>query len=117
MIKQCFEDPSLIRSMNDVVITLIPKVDLVVNLKQWRPISLCNVFYKTITKILAWRLRPFTRVSVVSSLIAIVGIISFLLERLFIPCVLKEVVRVGLRLKLTWKKSMICLNGSLWLMH
>ena len=42
MIKQCFEDPSLIRSMNDVVITLIPKVDLVVNLKQWRPISLCN---------------------------------------------------------------------------
>ena len=58
MIKQCFEDPSLLRSMNDVVITLIPKVDLVVNLKQWRPISLCNVFYKTITKILAWRLRP-----------------------------------------------------------
>nr|KYP53449.1 hypothetical protein KK1_024586 [Cajanus cajan] len=38
-------------------ITLILKVENVVNLKQMMLISLCNVSYKVFTKILAYKLR------------------------------------------------------------
>nr|KYP71420.1 hypothetical protein KK1_010679 [Cajanus cajan] len=38
---------------------LIPKVDHPVSLKEFRPISLCNVAWKVISKVLVARLRPF----------------------------------------------------------
>lgn len=44
--------------VNETFITLIPKVDSVSNIRNFRPISLCNVTYKIITKILEQRLRP-----------------------------------------------------------
>nr|KYP73853.1 Transposon TX1 uncharacterized [Cajanus cajan] len=46
-----------ISKINNTLITLIPKVNNVVSLKQMRPISLCNVSYKVITKALATRLK------------------------------------------------------------
>nr|KYP67366.1 Retrovirus-related Pol polyprotein LINE-1 [Cajanus cajan] len=46
-------NPRKISEINGTLITLITKVDNVVSLKQMRPISLCNVSYKVITKILA----------------------------------------------------------------
>lgn len=48
-------DPALL----DTLIVLIPKVDIPVRMKEFRPISLCNVAYKIITKVLVNRLRPF----------------------------------------------------------
>lgn len=39
------------------MITLIPKLENVVVLSHFRPISLCNLSYKALTKVLAQRLR------------------------------------------------------------
>lgn len=45
------------KSLNDTVVTLIPKVKNPVKLLEFRPISLCNVSYKIITKLLSNRLK------------------------------------------------------------
>lgn len=37
----------------------IPKVDNPINIWQFRPISLCNVGYKTITIVIVNRMKPF----------------------------------------------------------
>ena len=44
--------------MNKTLISLIPKVDNPQYINQFRPISLCTVSYKIVTKIIVERLRP-----------------------------------------------------------
>jgi hypothetical protein len=42
--------------LNYEIIVLVPKISEVVNIKQFRPICLLNMFYKFFTKVLASRL-------------------------------------------------------------
>lgn len=46
------------REANETLICLIPKVNFLKSLSQLRPISLCNVIIKIISKVLANRLQP-----------------------------------------------------------
>lgn len=48
-------DPNMISSINQTLITLIPKCDDPSEIAQFHPISLCNVTYKTLTKTIANR--------------------------------------------------------------
>lgn len=57
-IKSFFHSSYLLRSINQTLITLIPKVNNPGKPIQFCPISLCNVMYKLIAKIMANRLRP-----------------------------------------------------------
>jgi len=41
------------RLLNETLVVLIPKCDLPSSLKELRPISLCNVMYKILSKALA----------------------------------------------------------------
>ncbi|XP_028055196.1 uncharacterized protein LOC114259389 [Camellia sinensis] len=47
-----------IKVINETLIVLIPKIDNPENIRQFRPISLCNVSYKIITKLIVGRIRP-----------------------------------------------------------
>lgn len=64
LVFEIFRNPGKIREINETLITLILKVDPVVNIQNFRPISLCNISYKVITKILAQRLRSLMGVLV-----------------------------------------------------
>nr|KYP40468.1 Transposon TX1 uncharacterized [Cajanus cajan] len=46
-------------SLLETQMVLIPKVNHPVSLKEFRPISLCNVAWKVISKVIVARLRPF----------------------------------------------------------
>ncbi|KAL4367947.1 hypothetical protein GQ457_05G005630 [Hibiscus cannabinus] len=55
-VKQFFTTSSLLPGFNATAVTLVLKVPNASKAKEFRPISCCSVFYKTITKILVTRL-------------------------------------------------------------
>lgn len=57
-VKSCFANNVVPSDINKTFIALIPKNDNPDNMKLFRPISLCNVVYKAITKIIVARIRP-----------------------------------------------------------
>ncbi|KAL4313838.1 hypothetical protein AHAS_Ahas15G0025100 [Arachis hypogaea] len=57
-IKRIWENPEEIREINQTLITLIPKIDQPEFISQFRPIALCNVVYKCISKLLVERIKP-----------------------------------------------------------
>lgn len=57
-VKQFFATGFMPEGVNDTSIVLIPKIDNPMELKDFRPIGLCNVLYKVVSKCLVNRLRP-----------------------------------------------------------
>ena len=57
-IQNFFREGWLLPQVNHTFITLISKKPGACNFNQFRPISLCNFYYKVIAKILVNRLRP-----------------------------------------------------------
>ncbi|XP_019162021.1 PREDICTED: uncharacterized protein LOC109158590 [Ipomoea nil] len=57
MVEKAFETGKLQEHVNDTLLVLIPKVQMPETIKQFRPISLCNVSYKVITKTITNRLK------------------------------------------------------------
>jgi len=55
----CLNSGSLLNSINHTFITLIPKVKNPERVYEFRTISLYNVIYKIVSKVIANRLKPF----------------------------------------------------------
>ena len=58
-ISSFFHSGNLLKAINETCSTLIPKTDSPTSVSQFRPISLCNVIYRIIFKILVNRVKPF----------------------------------------------------------
>lgn len=56
-LKELWNNPGRIEDINATFLALIPKTDVVTMMKQFRPIGLCNVVYKIITKIITSKIR------------------------------------------------------------
>ena len=54
----CLNSGSILKSINHAFIALIPKINNPERVSDFRPISLCNVIYKIINKVIAHRLKP-----------------------------------------------------------
>jgi len=59
VVLEFFNRGQLLDAMNQTTIVLIPKIKHPQDLKNFRPISLCNVIYKLCSKVLANRLWVF----------------------------------------------------------
>ena len=60
----CLNSSSILKSINNTFITLIPKVNNSNRVSDFRPISLCNVIYKIVSKVIANRLKPMLNYSI-----------------------------------------------------
>src|ERR1044072_3518222 len=56
-VKDCSLCPQHVGKVNETLLVLIPKIEAPERITHYRPISLCNVIYKTVTKVLTNRLR------------------------------------------------------------
>ena len=58
-VNQVWVNSSLISFINNTLIVMIPKIDKPEFVSQFRPISLCNVTYKIIYKVIVNRIKPY----------------------------------------------------------
>ena len=54
----CLNSRSIMKSINHIFITLIPKVQNPEKVSDFRSISICNVLYKIVSKVITNRLKP-----------------------------------------------------------
>lgn len=58
LVLDCLNNAQPLELLNDTHIVLIPKVKKALRMTEFRPISLCNVIYKLISKTIVNRLKP-----------------------------------------------------------
>jgi hypothetical protein len=58
LVEESHSSGKVLPALNATFLTLIPKEERVTNPKNFRPIALCNVIYKIISKVIALRLKP-----------------------------------------------------------
>lgn len=58
IVKEVLEGRDFPLGLNNAFLVLIPKVDVPQGAKQFRPIGLCNIVYKLVTKVIVNRLKP-----------------------------------------------------------
>lgn len=66
-VARVLKDGPLDTNLNNTPISLIPKVPKSITFKQFRPITLCTVIYKIITKVIANRLKYYIPILVGSN--------------------------------------------------
>lgn len=58
-ISEVWRNPVIIKDINNTLLVLTPKVDKLEFVFQLRSISLCNVIYQIIAKVIVLRIKPF----------------------------------------------------------
>lgn len=58
-VKKIFGERKIFKYLNRTQLALIPKIQGPETLRTYKPINLCNIVYKVVTKIIVARLRPF----------------------------------------------------------
>ncbi|XP_056688014.1 uncharacterized protein [Spinacia oleracea] len=56
-VKEFFDTGKLLRQINNTSVTLIPKVQNAISVKDFRPVACCSIVYKLISKILTSRMQ------------------------------------------------------------
>jgi len=56
-VQSVFKFSFLLKGVNSTILALVPKKEDSLEMKDFRPISCCNVLYKVVSKILANRLK------------------------------------------------------------
>ena len=116
-VKSIFSTGIMPEYLNKTLITLIPKCTSPESLNNYRPISLCNIVYKLVTKIIVGRIRHLLP-SLVSPLqIAFVpggkGVDNAILVQEILHSMLSRKGRTGLMaIKIDLEKAYDCLEWS-----
>lgn len=114
-IKSFFVKGFLPKGVNSTIIALIPKTNKVKEMKDYRPISCCNVLYKVISKIVANRLMLLLPEFINGNQSAFVHnrllMDNILLATELVKDYTKNLSLRDVRLRLTYRKHLTRCNG------
>ncbi|GAA0161171.1 hypothetical protein LIER_17547 [Lithospermum erythrorhizon] len=115
-VKYVFATRFLPAAWNATSISLVPKVEYPKNMREYGPISCCNILYKAITKILMGRMRGFMSSIISESQSAFIPrrslTDSVLMLQELVQGYHKKMEYLKWLLRWTCRKRMICLSGA-----